>query len=77
MRVALSKWRNSPTVRIPMAPTKSTRLREGEVVELKSLREGQVTIRRLKASDRLINAIRSKNRHVAADWGPPRGKEIW
>ncbi|HEV2231783.1 MAG TPA: AbrB/MazE/SpoVT family DNA-binding domain-containing protein, partial [Terriglobia bacterium] len=40
MRAALSKWGNSLAVRIPKSLADSAQLREGEPVEIKSLRSG-------------------------------------
>lgn len=77
MKAALSKWGNSLAVRIPKALADSARLREGDAVELESLRSGEVLIRRRKNLNQLVNAITPENRHAATDWGPPTGKEIW
>jgi antitoxin MazE len=77
MRAALSKWGNSLAVRIPKALADSARLREGEAVELKSLRKGEILIRRRKSLEQLVDAITPENRHDATDWGPTVGKEIW
>jgi antitoxin MazE len=77
MRAALSKWGNSLAVRIPKALADSARLREGEPVELQTLRAGEILIRRRKTLRQLVNAITPENRHAATDWGPPRGKEVW
>jgi len=77
MRAALSKWGNSLAVRIPKALADSARLREGEAVELKSLRKGEILIRRRKSLDQLVEAITPENCHGATDWGTPVGKEIW
>ncbi len=77
MRAALSKWGNSLAVRIPKALAEAARLREGEAVELKTLRQGEILIRRRKNLDQLVNAITPENRHAATEWGPPVGKEIW
>lgn len=77
MRAALSKWGNSLAVRIPKSLADSAQLREGEPVEIKSLRSGEILIRRRKTLDQLVKAITPENRHAATDWGPPVGKEIW
>ena len=77
MRTALSKWGNSLAVRIPKALAHSARLREGQAVEIKSLSTGEILIRRHKNLDQLVDAITPENRHTAADWGSPVGKEVW
>ena len=77
LRAALSKWGNSLAVRIPKALADSARLREGEAVELKSLRKGEILIRRRRTLEQMVTAITPENRHAATEWGPPGGKELW
>lgn len=76
----VSKWGNSLAIRIPSALAKDAGLAEGDQLELKINKLGQIVLRparpRYKLSD-LLAKVTPENRHGETDWGPPVGKEKW
>jgi antitoxin MazE len=79
MRTQVSKWGNSLGVRIPKAYAEEVGLFAGATAEMK-VSEGKLTLALAQPEytlEELVAGITSKNRHEEADWGEPRGKEIW
>ena len=76
----VSKWGNSLAVRIPRGFAKDAGLTEGDQLELKLNKQGQIVLRparpKYKLSE-LLAGVTPKNRHGETDWGPPVGKEHW
>jgi antitoxin MazE len=80
MRVVVKKWGNSASVRIPASVMAAARLSLDQPVEVRE-EEGRIIIEPVQP-DRydvasLVDAITDANRHEAADFGPPRGREAW
>lgn len=76
----VSKWGNSLAVRIPKALAEDAQLREGEPVIVTVPVEGGLVIkpsRRKYQLRQLVARITAKNRHEEADWGKPKGRELW
>ena len=74
----LSKWGNSLAIRIPLHLAKDAGLVEGDQLDLKLNKQGQIVLRparpRYKLSE-LLARVTPENRHGETDWGPPVGKE--
>ena len=80
MKTTVKKWGNSAAVRIPSAVMQATGLDLDEVVDVRE-EAGRIVIEpvRKKTYDLgdLLNGITPKNRHEAAEFGQPVGKEVW
>lgn len=77
---ALSKWGNSTGIRISKAVAKQAELHEGDRVQVRVEGPGVIVLRAVKTQPSLENVlsrVTAKNRHAEADWGRPKGKEIW
>ena len=76
----VSKWGNSLAIRIPSALAKDAGLAEGDQLELRINKLGQIVLRparpRFKLSE-LLAGVTAENIHGETDWGPPVGKEVW
>ena len=76
----ITKWGNSLAIRIPRALAKDAGLVEGDRLELKINKLGQIVLRparpHYKLSE-LLAKVTPENRHAETDWGPPVGKEHW
>jgi antitoxin MazE len=77
MLVEIVKWGNSTAVRLPAAILKQVRVVLGDRLELRA--EGsRIVLERAAREyslDELVAGITKKNRHSAADFGKPVGRE--
>lgn len=80
MKARVKKWGNSAAVRIPASVLDAVHLKLDAVVDVRE-ESGRIVIEpaRQKAwdLDELVRGITSKNRHKAAEFGFPVGKEAW
>jgi antitoxin MazE len=80
MQVAVKKWGNSASVRIPAAILEATRLQVDDMVEIRE-EEGRIVIEPLHPQaydlDRMLAAITADNQHGEVDFGPAVGKEAF
>lgn len=80
MSTTIRKWGNSLGVRISREIAEDVGLSEGKEVTLEK-RGGRLTLRPIATPrvslDALVRKITPRNRHAEAEWGKPRGKEIW
>jgi antitoxin MazE len=82
MRVALKKWGNSVSIRIPAAVMREFNLSVDQEVNLRA-EDGKLLIEPIcekgprYSLDELLAGIRPDNLHEAVDFGEPVGKEIW
>jgi len=82
MRVALKKWGNSVSVRIPAAVMREFNLSVDQEVDLRA-EDGKLLIEPIRderprySLDELVAGIRPDNLHEAVDFGEPVGKEVW
>jgi antitoxin MazE len=78
--VAVKKWGNSASVRIPAAVMAAAGLQVDDTVEIRE-EGGRVVIEPIRPREyvleELVAAITDENRHELLDWGPPRGREVW
>lgn len=77
MRGTIKKWGNSLAVRLPASVVQATTLREDSAVEIEG-DNGVIVIRQVEAEyelGELVARITPENRHDAADFGAPVGKE--
>ncbi len=80
MKAQIRRWGNSLAVRIPKPIAGSAKLRDGDEVDVKATGPGSLRLiasRRKPTLGDLVRRITAKNRHREADWGPPRGGEVW
>ena len=74
----VSKWGNSPAVRIPQAIAKEARLKEGDSLAMDLDADGSVVLRSARRTyelSELVSRITSRNRHSETDWGQPQDDE--
>lgn len=80
MRAVISKWGNSPAVRLPKGIMETINLSVGQAVEIVA-KNDRIEITPIAKSEltleELLNQITPQNLHQAADWGKPVGKEVW
>lgn len=79
MEVEVVKWGNSSAVRLPAAALKEARVALGDRLDLKAER-GRIVLEPVQREYRLADllaGITRKNRHAAADFGSPVGREAW
>src|SRR5947209_18937836 len=79
MVVQIQKWGNSLAVRIPKQLAKEAKLEEGSEVNLHE-EAGKLILDRVEQDPsltELLSRITPDNLHDEADFGSPRGKEIW
>jgi len=80
MKTSVQRWGNSLALRIPRAYAAETKISEGSEVEL-TLKAGTLVVRpvvrKRHALADLLQRVRSANRHLAIETGPPVGKEVW
>lgn len=82
MRVALKKWGNSVSVRIPAPIMREFSLSVDQEVDLKA-EGGRLVIEPIREKGpryslpELLAGITPDNLHQAVDFGEPVGKEIW
>lgn len=77
---AVARWGNSTGIRIPKAIAELTDLQEGDSVHVEAKGRGVIVIRVIKDEltlNSLVSRITPKNRHGEADWGSPKGHEVW
>lgn len=79
MQVAIKKWGNSASVRIPVGIMEAARLHLDDVVDV-SEQDGRIVIAPIRTKDydlnQLLAAITPENLHGEADFGPPVGQEL-
>jgi antitoxin MazE len=80
MKSAVQRWGNSLAFRISRAFAQETRLGSGTEVDLQ-LKSGTLVIRPLRMSryklGALLAQVRKANLHSEANWGEPKGREVW
>jgi antitoxin MazE len=80
MITTVQKWGNSLGVRIPKPVAQAKRLRPGSQVDLREEKNRLVIVPveapKIELAD-LLRGITKRNIHREADFGEPRGKEIW
>ena len=79
MKVAVSKWGNSASVRIPAPFMEALQLKLKDKVEV-TVENGRVIIEPIRETDEfdldsLINRLTPDNRHGEIDFGAPVGNE--
>lgn len=79
-RAQMSRWGNSLAIRIPRHVAEEAGFREGNIVLLNVVAEGEVAI---KAAERpatlaeLVAKITPENLHGEEQWNVPVGAEAW
>ena len=73
----ISKWGSSLAVRIPKAIAEEWGVKEGTSIELTRDAKGLVLKKRRKSLEEMVESLKNADLHPEADWGPPRGKEVW
>jgi antitoxin MazE len=80
MRVAVKKWGNSASVRIPSAVMQAAKLDLDQMVDVRE-EKGRIIIEPIRprdySLDELVGAITPQNVHEPVDFGRPVGKEAW
>ena len=82
MKTEFLKWGNSLALRVPKAFAQELGATEGKQAEM-TIENGAILVkvarprRRRYVLESLTNAITKENRHGEAEWGPPRGNEVW
>ena len=80
MKTVVKKWGNSVAIRIPSAVIQAMQLDLDELVDVRE-EAGRIVIEPVRQKSYDLNAllkeITAKNRHKAADFGAPLGKEVW
>jgi antitoxin MazE len=72
----VSRWGNSPGLRLPKSVAQEAQLGEGDTVDV-SVDNGSIVIRPSRprdSLDELVRRITPKNRHAETDWGGPLGE---
>jgi antitoxin MazE len=79
MRVAVKKWGNSASVRIPAAIMATAGVSLDDIVDIHE-ENGRIIIEPVQPHiyhlQQLLNGITADNRHDAVDFGPAVGKEV-
>ncbi len=82
VQVTIGKWGNNLAVRLPGEIVESTRLRDGDRVDIET-QNGDVLIRRADPAATLAGLFRGKSAEEwraeyagAYDWGPDVGREV-
>ena len=80
MRVHVRKWGNSASVRLPVAVMSAASLRLDQAVEVRE-EGGRVVIEPIQGPlyelDALLDRMDPETFPEDADFGPPRGGEVW
>lgn len=80
MRVQVKKWGNSASVRIPAAVMAAARLEVDQTIELRVV-AGKVVLDPVVAPEydleALLDGLSPDTFPDDADFGPPRGREVW
>jgi antitoxin MazE len=80
MASAVAKWGNAPAIRIPKSVMQKANLREGDTINFEVERPGVIIVRSAgvqRTLEDLVAGITAQNRHKVADWGRPKGSEVW
>ncbi|MBU1277028.1 MAG: AbrB/MazE/SpoVT family DNA-binding domain-containing protein [Proteobacteria bacterium] len=80
MAPVVAKWGNSLAVRLPMHVAKRSGITAGDRVDIASPEAGCVTVSLVRPKyslKSLVDQITPDNLHGEADWGDPRGDEVW
>jgi antitoxin MazE len=79
MRVQVQKWGNSLAIRIPKSFAKETKIEQGSVVDLSTVK-GQLVAKPIKepeySLEELLAGVTEKNLHAEFDTGDAVGQEI-
>lgn len=80
MRIALKKWGNSVSVRIPAGVMAAADLQLNDLVDVRE-ENGRIIIEPVRDNKfelaELLAGITAKNQHTEVDFGEPVGKEAW
>ena len=80
MKTTIQQWGNSLAVRIPKTLAQETALEKGDEVDVRADEDRIVVERpqpkRYRLRD-LVAGVTKANRHEAADFGKPVGREVW
>jgi antitoxin MazE len=84
MIVEFCRWGNSLAVRIPKAVAEALKVSDGKRAEIK-VENGTLVLRPIVKPgrkprytlDELLDGMTKDNVPQEADWGPPRGNEVW
>lgn len=82
MSTKLMRWGNSLGVRIPKAAAEASMVCEGTVVDV-TARKGEIVIRPVRKRKYKLSELLADFKpeqlpdRADADWGKPRGKEVW
>lgn len=81
MKIKFLRWGNSLALRVPKAFAQEVGASDGKAAEL-TVENGALVVRVAKkrrhySLGSLIDGVTEENRHAAADWGAPRGNEVW
>lgn len=80
MRAVISKWGNSPAIRLPKGIMESINLTVGQVVEI-VVKDDHIEIHKKGEFEydleELLAQIEPGVRYHDVDFGPPVGKEVW
>ncbi|MFM7345457.1 MAG: AbrB/MazE/SpoVT family DNA-binding domain-containing protein [Tagaea sp.] len=80
MRVQVKKWGNSAAVRIPASVLEAVDLRVDQTVEINE-RNGRIVIEKAKGPsydlDEMLARMKPETFHDDADFGRPKGREVW
>jgi antitoxin MazE len=80
MKATVKKWGNSAAVRIPASVMQLSHVKLDQVVDVRE-EKGRIVIEPVRQKtyvlNELLKRITARNRHEAADFEPPEGKEVW
>lgn len=82
MRITVKKWGNSAAVRLPAAVLEAANLKLEQQVDIRE-ENGRIVIEPVAIEpeeidiDALCAQITPENQHESADFGPPKGNEVW
>jgi antitoxin MazE len=80
MRTAVRRWGNSLALRIPRSVAADSRIKEGSVVDVSTVR-GRLVVTPISEPrftlDQLLAGITKENLHDEVDWGTAVGREVW
>lgn len=79
MKAKVQMWGNSLAIRIPKPFATEIHLKNNSEVEI-SLKNGVLVVEPASEEidfDRLLEQVNKENIHKLADFGKPRGKEVW
>lgn len=80
MVTKIRKWGNSLGVRLPKSAAQDASVKDGSPVDVR-VKNGEIVVRPVKPPKYrlkdLLARIRPGNTHREADFGTPRGREVW